>query len=60
MNNILKMGVLKKQETLGLLVLELPFQGPAQKMTIQRAAVGELSEGGRTISCRGLLWRDLV
>jgi hypothetical protein len=48
MNNVFKMDTLKKQETLGLPVLEPPFEGPAQKMTIQRAAVGELSEDGRT------------
>jgi hypothetical protein len=50
MNNVLKMGALKKQETLELPMLEPPFQGPAQKMTIQRAMVGEPSKGGLTRS----------
>jgi hypothetical protein len=48
MNNVFKMDTLKKEETLGLPVLEPPFEGPAQKMTIQQATVGELSEDGRT------------
>jgi hypothetical protein len=55
MNSVLKMGALKKQETLGLPVLEPPFQGPAQKMIVQRAVVGELPEGGRARSRRGPL-----
>jgi hypothetical protein len=55
MNNVLKMGALKKQETLGLPVLEPPFQGPAQKMIVQRGTVGEPSEGGRARSRRGPL-----
>jgi hypothetical protein len=55
MNNVLKMGTLKKQETLGLPVLEPPFQGPAQKMIVERAAVGEPSKGGRARSRWGPL-----
>jgi hypothetical protein len=39
MNSVLKMGALKKQETLGLPVLEPPLQGPAQKMFVQRGTV---------------------
>jgi hypothetical protein len=48
MNNVFKMDTLKKEETLGLPVLEPPFEGHAQKMTIQRATMEELSEDGRT------------
>jgi hypothetical protein len=55
MNSVLKMGALKKQETLGFPVLEPPFQGLAQKMIVQRAAVEELSEGRRARSRQGPL-----
>jgi hypothetical protein len=34
------MDALKKQKTLGLPLLEPPFEGPAQKMFAQQAAVG--------------------
>jgi hypothetical protein len=44
-NSVLKMGALKKQETLGLPVLEPPFEGPTQKMSIQQVAMEEPCQG---------------